>query len=206
MDLKKKIKIRKDENQTERSLVIGTNGTGKSTLLHNTLKKSTKNRPAIVIDNEGWEPTWRRYPRLNIANKASVQEHRKGIKVVVYSAYETKEGNPVLDYLLSYAYDGIVVFDDAKMYMQQAPKHVITKLMIRSRQRWLDLHFVVHGFSDVPPTLFTYVTTIFLFRTRDALKRKAQNFMNPELVMRAQKEVNAKAKKDRHYYETLEME
>ena len=74
-----------------------------------------------------------------------------------------------------------------------------------SRQRMIDEIFVAHGFTEVPPKVFTFATEYFLFRTEDNINRRKFFVKNYPLIEKKQRLVNEAAAYNPHHYEHFKL-
>ncbi len=115
-----------------------------------------------------------------------------------------KEGH--LQHLLEIAYDTILVFDDFKALFikKQAEINALRSLIIRRRQRKLDIFIVAHGFTEIIPSyLLTFANQFILFRTLDNPARVKDRFLDFQKISEAQKRVNEFSKQKTHYFEII---
>jgi energy-coupling factor transporter ATP-binding protein EcfA2 len=192
-----------DARQSRCTIILGTNGTGKSTLTRKIIDR-IKGRSVIVIDFEGFERTWRSFPTINPTPKTLTALGKKARKVkIILAQYDRIE---VLNNLYKYAHNCIIVFDDCRLYLKANTDEHIEKILIRRRQRMFDLFFVAHGFTEVPPRVYTFTSHLILFRTEDSVSRRRENLKDYPKALEAQKNVNQIAKKDGpnpHYCEEV---
>lgn len=158
----------------ERILLVGTNGTGKSTLADKIIKACIdgNNKRALVVLPDDSEPLFRPYNELqrseiryinNVANKEN--------KVFF-------DNGKLFDDIQLYFRNGILVLDDARFYTGSLDDS-LRKLFIRSRQNNVDILFICHGLSEIPPSLITFATKIILFNTVDSWQRLKNKIPNP---------------------------
>lgn len=181
-------------------MVLGTNGTGKSTIMRNILDGCNAKK-ALIVTNHIEE--WRDIPEVTLTQRDDYTF--TGIrKTRCYPP--TKEDKGTLA-KLRYFRKGIIVFDDARLYMKDAKTdNLIEDLMISYRQQELDIFVVAHGFTKVRPVFYSYVSSIILFRTLDsAAYRKMELGENYQLICDTKARVDQKALKDPHYYEWLKL-
>ena len=182
------------------TMVLGTNGTGKSTIMRSILDKCNAKK-ALIVTNHIEE--WRDVPEVSLCSREDFLF--EGIRKT--RCYQpTKEDIGTLA-KLRYFRKGIIVFDDARLYMKDAKTdNLIEDLMISYRQQELDIFVVAHGFTKVRPVFYSYVSNIILFRTLDSVAyRKMELGENYQKIVDAQAEVNQKAINDPHYYKWLKL-
>lgn len=181
-------------------MVLGTNGTGKSTLMREILDKCNEKK-ALIVTNHIEE--WRDIPEVDLSKR----EHFtfRGIrKTRCFPPTKTDIGTLAK---LKYFRKGIIVFDDCRLYMKDAKTDgLIEDLLISYRQLEDDIFVVAHGFTKVRPVFYTYVSNFILFRTLDSVAyRKMELGENFDLVVNTQKEVNQKSEKNPHFYKRIKL-
>jgi len=192
------------ENNTRASkltILLGFNGTGKTTLLADVLERSGQKTLVITPDDIEWQD----YEAVELTRPddfiyTGVRRHifNPGSK-----GKNKKDGT--LD-RLEFFKKGSIVFDDCRAYLGSATDDRIRQLIIRRRQRMVDVFAVGHGFNEVPPVFFTFATTIILFRTVDNITRRKNCLKDYDKMAEAQKRVNKKAETDPHYFEVIKFD
>lgn len=172
----------------DRIILVGTNGTGKSTLAQKIVEASThgEGRRALALLPDDSEPIFRPYNEIarselkyinNVANKFNkiyFDNHK------IFTEIERTFKN------------GVLVMDDAKFYARSRDEEM-NKLYIRARQNNLDVLFICHGLSEIPPSLITYTTKIVLFNTVDEWQRLKSKIPNAPYFERIVNEIRTKA-------------
>lgn len=182
------------------TMVLGTNGTGKSTIMREILEKCNAKK-ALIVTNHIEE--WRDVVEVDLSKKEDFLY--TGIrKTRCYQPTRTDVGTLAK---LRYFRKGIIVFDDARLYMKDAKTdNLIEDLMISYRQQELDIFVVAHGFTKVRPVFYSYVSNIILFRTLDSVQyRKMELGENYQRIIDAQAEVNHKSLQNPHYYKRIKL-
>ncbi len=168
------------------SIILGTNGTGKTMFLRTIVNKSK--RRVIIITPDYAE--WTDIPEITSAELRNFT----GTKRIVYDFN--------LPELYANIHDAVVIFDDFRAF--GIPKNeytVLRQFAVRRRQKMLDLFIVAHGFTEVVPYfLYSFVNRFVLFRTHDNPRRASAALNNVEHVLQMQQKVNDQAKKNPHYY------
>lgn len=179
--------------QTKRILIIGTNGTGKTTFARKIVDielKRTAGRVLVVVAPDGAD--WLEFPRINIYKKGRLDEFSGGWRHI----WKDKDD---LEFLKHFK-NGLLVFDDCRAYFDAKVNTNLQNFFIRSRQRQIDILSVAHGFTKVPPAFFAYATEIVLFKTRDAIQNRKNDLGNNyELLLAEKQHVDYMALKDIHY-------
>jgi nucleoside-triphosphatase THEP1 len=198
------------ERDAQITIIIGRNGTGKSTFCEQIIK-TIKGR-AIVCTYNGMPKIWRPYKEVDIKDKRKMA-FKRGIRQVIAGRYEiSRNQNDTFKYLYRNFRNGFVVFDDARGYIGSNVDNdrYFRQLLLDFRHRMLDLVFVVHTPSDVPPRVWGFTSTVFVGAT-DSLVNKSQiKTDSADRVIEAQREINelyrqAKAKGDNSHYGLFKM-
>lgn len=112
-------------------------------------------------------------------------------------------GIDALDSFNKYLFDCLLFFDDCRSYLRATTDPRLKNIFIRRRQKMLDVLLVGHGFTDIPPQAFTNASDIFLFKTKDNIKKRKDVLIDFDLMVEAQARINKKAETDKHYYERI---
>ena len=126
-------------------IIIGTNGTGKTTLLNNILNNSNR-KNVLVVDPDGYE--WRQYQEIPVDEIDTLNTGNHKILA------PTKEE---IEYLIEFR-NGILVLDDCRYYANKRLENEIRRVLIRRRQNVLDVFAVAQSLSEVPPDFYTFAT------------------------------------------------
>ena len=178
------------------TILLGANGTGKTTLLEGIIARSGQR--ALVVTPDDIE--WRQYEETQLASPADFQY--QGVRRHVFDP--ARRGG-TLD-RLEYFRRGILVFDDCRAYLRSSTDDRVRQLIIRRRQRMVDVMAVGHGFNEVPPVFFTFASEIILFRTTDNVARRRDCLRDYPRMAAAQARVNRRAAREPHYFEVIRNE
>ena len=190
------------ERAAKCTLVLGFNGTGKTTFIRETLEellqrsRATGRRLKVLIVTPD-DVEWQDYPE-NLLETPDDYVYEGIQRHVWQDEYEGEKKYSLKR--ISKFNRGIIVFDDCKTYFGDILPQEIINLFVRRRQRSLDVFFVGHGFTTIPPRAFTYYSDAFLFRTVDNIDRRKDCINNFDYFKRCQVEVNEKAKKNPYYH------
>ena len=180
---------------TKLILIIGYNGTGKSTtvkkLLANELKKPEGR--ALIITPDDMEFSF--LPLVNMRFPNRLGQYVKARRMIFEPG--------TLEYIAQNANRQLVVFDDCRAYLGAATEQALHTLLIRRRQKELDLIAVGHGFTEIPPKLFTFCSDIILFRTMDNIDKRKEVLKDFEGMKAAQARINRHAETNPHYFEWI---
>ena len=178
------------------TIVLGFNGTGKTTYLRNTLESLHKyannngERLKILIITPD-DAEWIDYAE----NKLQTPDDFISDGIQRHNFDEQHTLN-----IIEYFKHGIIVFDDCRCYFKDNIDTRVVDLLIRRRQRAVDVFVVGHGFTTVPPKFFTYYSDAVLFRTVDNIDRRKNCITNFEYFKNAQAKVNKQSLKEPHYH------
>lgn len=187
------------------TIVIGRNGTGKSTFCEKIVKGIGAR--ALAVTYNGMPKIWRPYPEVDITHKKKMT-FPKGIRQVIAGRYEEgRNKNRVFEHIYRNYRDGMIIWDDCRGYINSAvdDNKYFRQLLLDFRHRMLDIIFVVHSPADVPPRVWGFTSTVWVGAT-DALVNKSQvRTSSADRIIKTQEEVNrifraAKARGDNTHY------
>jgi len=176
--------------KTKLVLIIGYNGTGKSTFVQKIIDNATK-RVLICTPHD---VEWLQYDLIK-SNKELV--YFEGVKrIIVFDKND-------LENVFKYYRGGLIVFDDCRVYFGSYTDPIIRKLLIERRQKMLDIVAVGHGFTEIPPSFFTFASELVLFRTKDNILRRKGVLNDFEALQKQQNEINEIATKEPYFYRII---
>ena len=185
------------ERMTYHIIFIGTNGTGKTTLVKKYFVKPAARR-VLIVDPDMLEPQWREFKKIDISNREAMRTFT-GIRVAGCQSPDDLE-------LIEQNYnDGVLVLDDFGYYTQSNIPQSLRQILVRRRQKRLDIFSLTHGFTNIPPALILYMTHICIFKTLDNPMRHKEK-LSPvafEGLLKTVREVNESM--DRHKYQMVDM-
>ena len=178
-------------------IVLGTNGTGKTTfvkkLVLNEIRKKDSHVLVVVPDDIEWNTLPDVHPKF--LNR--IENYVGARKIIYYPG--------LIDNIRENFRNGLVVFDDCRAYFDASLDSALHALLIRRRQQMIDIIAVGHGFTEVPPKMFTFATHYALFKTIDNVDRRKNVIQNFEQMKQAQQRVNLKALTQQHHYEIIKI-
>ena len=182
-------------------ILLGTNGTGKSTFAKRMIDAKLKSRHNRVFIITPHANEWLEIESIDI-NKPI--PNFKGIRKILVTDGEILEK---LSDPMSFR-NGLILFDDCRIFLNARLQSDMNSMLISIRQRSVDIIAAAHGFTQMPPAFFPFANEIVLFKTKDSVKLRKNNILEFDQVMEMQKRVNDKAGKDPmndnfHYYEIL---
>lgn len=167
------------------TIVMGKNGTGKSTFCENII--NGVGHRALVVTLNGAPKIWRQYPLVDVSKKKDLQ-FSKGIRQVYFMQHD----EDTYEYIYRNFRNGILLFDDCRGYLgSNVDKNIwFKRLLMDFRHKMLDLFFVCHTPTDVPPRIWGFASDVFVGAT-DALFPKGRiHTHSAEQIIEAQRIVN----------------
>jgi hypothetical protein len=153
---------------------IGSNGTGKTTLMIQIaidyLTNNPNKRILIIVKDDDEEKFWniKEISKEEILSFKGVKklliENHKDFDYITdkFKSVKDKAGNRFVN-----KFNGLMICDDLGAAMNRRPDDILN-MFKRRRQINADFIWAFHGLrTDVPPSFYTYVNSIFLFRTSD---------------------------------------
>ncbi len=163
--------------------IVGTNGTGKTTFLRRVCNMTlANNRRVLVIVPD--EIEWVDIPITMLRYGVDSDFRYTGIRRHIFDKKNTLS-------MLQYFRNGLVIFDDCRAYLESVTANEIRQLLIRRRQRSLDIFAVAHGFTEIPLVFYTFVTDFIIFKTRDNITRRMIGIHDFDAIQKKVDEVNA---------------
>lgn len=175
------------ERTSKLTIVLGFNGTGKTTMLRRILEGSGQRALVVTPDDIEWTDV----PATTLSRKEDFVFD--GIRRHIFDPDRTLD-------LIAYFKKGILVFDDCRAYFNDSTDPRVRQLLIRRRQREVDIFAVGHGFTQVPPVFFTFASDYILFKTVDNIDRRKDCITNFDFLKASQHYVNEKAKTNPHFF------
>lgn len=182
------------KRKTYLDLVVGINGTGKTTFLRKNVVE--RSRKSLVVTPD--EAEWRFLPTVSSAQEIY---NLQGAARLVCDGSEEQ----LLMVTRSF-YGGALVFDDAMAYLQfGSTSPVMRYVYIRRRQYGVDIYLVAHGLRQVPVQAFTFGSHLILFATTENFSARKRE-LDPETYARieaAQQELRERCGKGDPYAYTI---
>lgn len=170
-------------------ILVGTNGTGKTTLT----KKLISGRKTLVIDPDGLE--WGSLPTIDMEEITQIKDGASAR--VIAPDYKS------IVSLVNYKH-GNLVLDDCRYYVRSRIEEGVRQLLVRRRQKDVDIFAVAHSLNEIPPTFWTFATHLVLFKIKDNPQRLKQNIPKfRELTEKHIPEINGH--KNHHYYRVINL-
>ncbi len=180
-------------------ITLGTNGTGKTTIVNDKYIKFELSKPngkvlIVTPDDTEWTQL------QDIKNLQDLKTFTGTKRLIYQPGYM-----PVLK---EHYKNGLLVFDDFRGMEIEGKKETdaLRRILVRRRQKARDIILTVHGFTDIIPSfVIKYATHFVIFKTLDNIKLKKNYFVNYIEMKEAQERINKKAKTNPHYFEIIEI-
>lgn len=169
--------------QTTMAIVVGTNGTGKTTFLRqmcNTALAAGRRVLVIVPD----EIEWTDIPQTLLRYGVDSDFRYTGIRRHIFNRKTTLK-------MLKHFRNGLLIFDDCRAYLKAVTADDVHGVLIRRRQQGIDIMAVAHGFTEIPLVFYTFVSDFVVFKTRDNISRRMTGIQDYEAIRKKVAEVNA---------------
>ncbi len=176
-------------------IIVGGVGAGKTTFLHKEIVEpmlKSGHRALIVTEQRD---DWTEYPLLQ-----SYEEMKDftGVRKMYFA-----EGR--LEKIKEYYLNGLLVFDDARTYIQAQSTQFMQWLMISRRHEGIDLVSVFHGLDQVPPIYFKYSSRLVLFHSTGEINKRKSEIAEEKLnlISEAKRQVEAEVRNGNRYAKRL---
>lgn len=189
--------VRKETRFPQFTIIVGTNGTGKTTLLKNIVVNELKKPDTHVLIITPDDSEWLNIPEVHPKFPERMQEY-KGVRKIITTASEAEQN---LENIRRYFTRGLLVFDDCRAYFKPSTSAILETIFVRRRQMMIDICAVGHGFSKIPPAFFAYTSHLALFKTTDPVSTRKDRFDDIAKWEVIQRRVNDTAATNPHYNE-----
>lgn len=178
--------------ETQLINIIGAPRTGKTTIAKDLVKNEISNNGrALVVTPD--DTDWLDLPRINIAQDGRIENFRGAVRHVFQDSKDWI-------YLNKFK-NGLLVLDDCRMYLEAKMSPDVKRIFGRRRHYQRDIITITHGFTEVPPKVFTFSTHIILFKASDNIIGRRSVINDFDKVQEMTKRVELKSKTDPHYFE-----
>jgi hypothetical protein len=175
--------------KTELNLVVGINGTGKTTFIKEKIVE--KSKKSLIVTPDYAE--WRNLPLIETPEQI---KNLQGAARIIY-----KDSSTLENIKKSFS-GGNLILDDAMAYLNEQTPNTMSYMYIRRRQYGIDLYIVAHGLRQLPPKAFTYGSWLFLFNTSENFTARKKELL-PEVyekIIKTQNEIGKKVIKGEPYH------
>jgi len=179
--------------KTQQILIVGTNGTGKSTVVGRLIdKKLEAGGRALIVSNHQNE--WTDTEQIDLSDKKEIRN---------FTGTRRTHLLPKQLPLLLNIHNCIIVFDDARNFISAKTDDALNNLQISRRQKMIDIVVVAHSFSQMPISFFTFATHYILFKTVVSAKNRKNYVADIDKVLDVEQRVNSRAVTEPHYFEII---
>lgn len=149
------------------SVVLGRRGSGKTTYIRKLIEEYRIASPLqkILIADTLDHPMYRDIPAIDI------ELLKRWKKPNIYRIYGSNT-DEILTTINTHLQNALIVFEDASKYIRRQLSDDVRSFILDSKQKNLDLIFLFHGFSYVPPEMFRVIDNIVMFRCDNPEYRK----------------------------------
>lgn len=182
-------------------ILVGINGTGKTTAARNIIQRMVGSGSRALIVT----PDYTEWQEVPLAGSRAQLQSFTGVRRIVCDGSDKKVVKETFDGIIANYRNGLLVLDDARVYVRAQATQRMTTLQIRRRQFGLDIFSMFHGLTQVPPIYFTFCTNLFLWYTQDNIKRRNE-YITADIFKRieeAQKRIAQKVATQPHYNERI---
>lgn len=142
------------------AVITGNRGTGKSTFLDDIIKDHPKK---VLIYDMDDNPIYSHY---QIIEPEQIKVWKRGVKVIIDVDYDK-----VIDEMTEHLYNTLIVLEDATKYIDSDPKKAISRLILASKQRNLDIILTFHTYRSAPPKVLSWGDYLQVFKTDEEIKQ-----------------------------------
>ena len=178
-------------------LIVGTNGTGKTTLLKQLVINELKKKDSHVLIVTPDDSEWLNIPEVHPQFPERMQEY-KGVRKIITIGSEADQN---LENIRKYFRGGLLVLDDCRAYFKPGTSAILETIFVRRRQMMIDICAVGHGFSKIPPAFFAYTSHMAMFKTTDPVSTRKDRFDDIKRWEAIQQRINTEAITNPHYHE-----
>ncbi len=167
--------------KTRLDLVVGINGTGKTTFLRQQVVE--RSRKVLVLTPD--EAEWRHLPKVSTAQE--IYQMQGAARYVCDNPAKIDDDIAIISRSF---YGGSLILDDARAYIGCMTGQSTNYLYIRRRQYGVDIYLVAHAIDQVPKQAFTYATYLHLFYTTGNIQYRKRD-LDPDTFARIEQAKDA---------------
>lgn len=184
-----------EERPAKMIVIIGYTGTGKTTMSKRLiLAELKKGGRALIVTPDAGE--FLKIPEIHPKFPNRIEWYKGARRVIYFKG--------LLPIIASTFTRGLLLFDDCRAYIEARTAPDLLNILIRRRQRMIDIVAAGHGFTQIPPAFFTFASEYILFQTIDNIDSRKGVISNFEALKEAQARINTIASNGKpHYFEII---
>lgn len=207
-----------EKRQAFFGILVGTNGTGKTTQLQKLLKVNERN---LVLPSGPYDPAWSGYKTLKdrIEYGPNVLDPKKTVTIPVIEGMGSFTGTRLVNVTNRAIFFDAVIdtntgFRDGGLFMDDYRNYVLSKGTLRGavselfrarRHKRLDIFMACHGWEDVSRDLIAFNPTFFVFRTTlPPSQASVDKMANRDEFMKCIDRVNRITQSNPYYFERFQ--
>lgn len=158
------------------SVLVGDRGTGKTTWLKGDPSVNIKglfpsyleqNKKVLITDTLD-HPAYREFPMIRMEQ---IPRWKKGVYRLII---RPDEFVPAIEYFQEHIWNALVVVEDAYKVMQERIPKPVSRYIIDTKQKNVDMIFMYHTWGWVVPKLATICDAFEIFKTEDSPEIRKQ--------------------------------
>ena len=175
-------------------LIAGTRGTGKTDFTKINIVMASNIERKIIVDTFD-NPVWRnmkswKHPEMEFQeNRVLAKSELGDSDPGIFRAYSPNT-RAVMKAIEESCYNSLLIFEDATKYIGDRLNDEVSKFVLDSKQKNLDLVFIFHSLSDIPRDLVRIADYLTLFKTNESWDSYLRKKFPGSLVQQAFEEVN----------------
>lgn len=184
----------RQSRSTKLIAILGYTGTGKTTIEKKLIKNQLlTERPRVLLI----VPDDLEFPEYPLSFVKEPKDFDfTGVKKII-------PGSDTLFLVKQYFRKGLLLLNDCRAFIGAATDDDVHNFLIRRRQKMFDIAFSAHGFTEVPPKFFRFISEYVLFQTMDNMTGRKNDMRNYDQMVTAQERINEKSKENIHYHEVI---
>jgi len=178
-------------------IIMGTNGTGKTTIAKELIFAELKKKDGRVLILTPDYSEFQEILEVHPGFPERIERYTGARKIIVSKSTAASTLQLVYDHYKR----GLLVFDDCRAYFKASTLDILETVLIRRRMMMVDILAVGHGPNKIPPAFFAYATHFIFFKTNVPMRCRKEELEDIERWENVQKGVNMMARSNPHYKE-----
>lgn len=176
-----------DKRINKVSLIVGGRGQGKTDFTKDLIFPLKKKR--IICDTFD-SPPWHNFKTFHHPERegevipiVSIDEIKSSDKSAVRIV--SSDTDAIFDAIQKNAWNSVVVIEDATRFISRQVDANVRKFVLDTKQRNLDLIFIFHSLTDLPPDLIRWSDYLTLFKTNESFTSYLRSKIPNQLIEKA---------------------